>query len=74
MNTNFQIYEPSVLTYDMDNKHTALVGERCKFDSIFILDKKPFVVLINSQNNKLNIPYDIFKEVFYPSKNQVSPI
>jgi hypothetical protein len=74
MNTIFEIYEPSVTTYDRDSTHTACAGERCKLDSVFILDRKPFAVLINSQNNKLNIPYDVFKEIFHPSKNQLSPL
>lgn len=74
MNTIFEIYEPCVTVYDRDSKHTACKGERCKLDGVFILDKKAFAVLINSQNNKLNIPYDLFKEVFNPSKNQLSPL
>lgn len=74
MKTFFNIYEPNVTVYDKDSKHTALIGERCKLDSIFILNEKPIAILINSQNNKLNVPYDVFKDVFYISGNQLSPL
>ena len=72
MNTFFEIYEPSVTVVDKDRKHTAVRGERCLLDSIVIVEKKPFVRLLNSQDNELYIPYEIFKDVFYPSKNQIN--
>ena len=70
----FNIYEPVVSVYDRDSKHTACAGERCKFDSVIVEKKKAYAVLINSQNNKLIISYKLFKDVFYPSKNQISPL
>ena len=74
MENKFKIYEPYVTIWDKDSRYTACAGERCELDSISIKDKKSFAVLINSQNNKLNVPYEIFKDIFKPSKNQTSPL
>lgn len=73
-NLKFEIYEPFVTVCDRDSKHTACAGERCKLDSVVVEKKKAYAVLINSQNNKLFITYNLFKDVFYPSKNQISPL
>lgn len=74
MKVKFTIYEPFVTVHDKDLKHTACAGERCRLESFIVENKKTYAVLTNSQNNKLNIPYKVFKDVFYPSKNQISPI
>ncbi len=74
MDLKYKIYEPLVTVYDKDNKHTACEGERCKLDSIFILEKKAFFIVFNCIGNQLNIPPEIFKDVFQPSKDQTSPL
>jgi len=74
---NLEIYESFITIFDKDSKHTAVKGERCKLDCIFIKNEIPFVVLVNSQSNKLNIPFDVFdvfEKCFYVSKNQSSKL
>lgn len=74
MKKGIQIYESIILCYDKDNKHTACAGERCRLESVYVKAGKSFVILTNSQGNKLELPFGFFEKVFYVSKDQVAAL
>jgi len=50
-----------------DTKYTIVQGEECILQSIDFYKETKVVVLINSQKNKFDIPFDIFTSFFTPS-------
>lgn len=53
---------------DRDTRYTIVQGEECKLQSIDIYKETKMAVLINSQQNKFDVPYDIFTSFFIPSE------
>jgi hypothetical protein len=58
------IYKPTTTIRDLNTSHTAVQGEDCIVEAIEINGKHSYAVVLNSQNNKLNIPLDILDKYF----------
>jgi hypothetical protein len=74
MISQLKIYKSFITISDKDSNHTAVDGERCSLDSIYIKNGIAYVRLINSQSNILNIPFDVFEKCFSPSSDQTSKL
>lgn len=72
MKTKF--FEAQAHIHNKDSNFSTCEGERCRLDKIIIVDNQPFAELTNTVEHKVLIPYDVFREFFEPSQNQISPL
>lgn len=58
------IYRPTITVYDKINKHTAVENEDCYLYGCEIHKDGAYMILKNSQENRLEIPFVIFEKLF----------